>query len=326
MSFSEEIKEELLEQEINKRCCQEVFLYCVLKNNGTIERDGAGNLKINIRAFSMAYVRKIGSVLKKRFGITVASIYKNVDNLSKKHFYYCAIDDPGACVTLLREIFLKTSLFAEDPPPDNLVGLLNGACCSSTFLRSMIITSGYFQDINKSYHFEIRLSEPFLANIVKKIFKLRANLVLKTHILKSEDTILLYSKSFDNLEKVLGFLKATGSHLKLEDVKILKEIKNNTNRSVNFETANLQRTANIASAQIAKIKYLLKSSYAEKLTRPLLEISKLRINYPHLSLDALAKLTRPKVSKSAVNNRLNKLMQIYEIFREQNANAEKFSS
>ncbi|HNY10094.1 MAG TPA: DNA-binding protein WhiA, partial [Candidatus Wallbacteria bacterium] len=260
-----------------------------------------------------------------RFGITVASIYKNIDNLSKKHFYCCTVDDPTACATILRDIFLKTSLFAEDPPPDNLIELLNNACCSGIFLRSMVITSGYFQDVNKSYHFEIRLSEPFLANIVKKTFKLRAGLALKTHILKAENTILLYSKSFDNLEKVLGFLKATGSHLKLEDVKILKEIKNNTNRSVNFETANLQRTANIASAQIAKIKYLLKSSYAEKLTRPLLEISKLRISYPYLSLDALAKLTRPKVSKSAVNNRLNKLMQLYEAFREQNANAERFS-
>jgi DNA-binding protein WhiA len=110
---------------------------------------------------------------------------------------------------------------------------------------------------------------------------------------------------------MLAFLGVTDSYFELENIKIIKEIKNNTNRGVNFETANIQRTANIAAGQISMIRSLLKSNFAHKLTPALVEMARLRTANPHLSLSELAKLAKPKISKSAINNRLMRLLDIY---------------
>ncbi|HOT75895.1 MAG TPA: DNA-binding protein WhiA [Candidatus Wallbacteria bacterium] len=310
ISFSAGIKDELIKQSIKKPCCQRVFLYNTLKNNASIISEG-GSLKLSMRLPSMAYVGKIGKLLKKLADISFSYIYKVRDNLSGGDYYHCIIDDEKKLSFILKELSLRTDLFSDAPPPENIISYLENDCCQSAFIKSIIVTCGYFQNPQKNYHFEIRIKEPLLANIVRKILIQKINCKIKTHILKNSDLILLYSKSFENFEKMLAYLNVTASYFELENIKIIKEIKNTTNRSVNFETANIQRTANIAADQIAKIKMLLKSSHAAKLTPALIEMARLRTSNPHLSLSELAKLTKPKISKSAINNRLMRLLDLY---------------
>lgn len=316
MSFSEEIKAELLEQKIENSCCQTILLFTVLKNNGSIEVDWDNNIKIKIRLFSMAYIRLIGSILKKRYGVSLTSIYKIYDNLSKKDYYQCSIDDNDICLKLLDELALKKSLFAETPPPDNLITLLKNPCCAFTFIKSVAASCGYFQNPSKSYHFEIRLQEPFLANIIRMLFKTNLKINLKSHIIRGENTILLYSKSYENLEKLLGYLGTSQTYQKLTNIKIIKEIKNTTNRNVNFETANLQKTASVATTQIQKIKQFMKSDEFNKLPEILIEAAHLRILNPYMSLIELAEHTEPRTNKSTMNNRLRRLLKICDEFVE----------
>jgi|GEM_PF-5523602 len=311
VSFSNRIKEELIDQPINKKCCQKVFLYNILKNGGSIIGSGEGAM-ISLRMPSMSFVRKVGQIFKLGSDIAFTYIYRVRDNLSGNDYYQCIIQNDPKAEKLLRELSLKTSLFGFEPPPDNLLMSLEKKCCQTAFIKSIIITCGYFQDPKKNYHFEIRIKEPFMANIIRRILMNAIGCKIKTHLIKNGDLILLYSKSFENFEKLLAYLNVTKSYFELENIKIIKEIKNDTNRGVNFETANIQRTANIAMQQISKIKALLKSRHAEKLTAPLLEIAKLRIANPHLSLSELAALTRPKITKSAVNNRFMRIMQMYK--------------
>lgn len=326
MSFSENVKNEILSCVPSSACCGRVFLYVMLKAAGSIESDLAGSMTIRIRAFSMALVRAIGSLLKKITGEPISSIYETTDNLTKKKYFQCQIEGRKSCEKILKALELGHALFTEAPPPDNLLAALGRPCCQEAFLKAVAVACGYFQNPNRSYHFEIRLSEPFLANIVKKLFRSRAHCNLKTHILRCDGVILLYSKSFENLERILAFLKTTSCYLELENIKIIREIKNDTNRNVNFEMANIKRTADISAEHIKKIKALLKSPFAEKLTPPLLEIAKLRTSHPGLSLAELAAQTRPKVSKSAVNGRLRRLMELYAEYESKTAAAEGASS
>lgn len=309
ISFSSKIKDELIGQPIKKTCCQQVFLYNVLKNAASITSEG-GSMKLALRLPSMSFVGKVGRMLKKLAGISFAYIYKIRDNLSGGDYYQCIIDEEDKLGVILKELSLRSEMFSETPPPENILAHLEKDCCQSAFIKSIIATCGYFQNPQKNYHFEIRIKEPLVANIVRKILIQKINCKIKTHILKNSDIILLYSKSFENFEKILAYLNVMTSYFELENIKIIKEIKNNTNRSVNFETANIQRTANIAAEQIVKIKNLLKSNFADKLTPALIEMARLRTSNPHMSLNELARLTKPKISKSAINNRLMRLIDL----------------
>jgi len=312
-SFSSKIKDELIRQPVKKKCCQQVFLYNILKNTASISSEG-GSMKLALRLPSMSYVGRAGRILKKLAAISFAYIYKVRDNLSGGDYYQCIIDEEDKLSAFLKELSLRSEMFSETPPPDNILARLENDCCQSAFIKSIVATCGYFQNPLKNYHFEIRVKEPLVANIVRKILMQKISCKIKTHILKNSDIILLYSKSFENFEKLLAYLNVTASYFELENIKIIKEIKNNTNRGVNFETANIQRTANIAADQIAKIKNLLKSNFAAKLTPALIEMARLRTANPHMSLSELAKLTKPKISKSAINNRLMRLIDLCRLY------------
>ncbi len=310
-SFSYKIKDELIKQTIKKKCCQRVFLYNIFKNNASIMSE-SGAIKLLLRLPSMAHVGKVGQILKRLTGISFSHIYKIRDNFSGGDYYRCVIDENSGPEVVLKELSLKSGLFSEAPPLDAILSQLENDCCQCAFIKSAFVACGYFQDPKKNYHFELRIREPLTANIIRKILWRRISCKIKTHILKNGDVILLYSKSFENFEKILAYLGVTASYFELENIKIIKEIKNNTNRNVNFETANIQRTANIAAGQISKIKRLLKSNFIDKLTPALIEMARLRTANPHMSLSELANTARPKVSKSAINNRLMRLLEIYK--------------
>lgn len=314
ISFSLKVKEEILNQPIENKCCEKVFLYIVFKNCGIVIKDNQ-NIKFALRLPTMKFVSKVGNILKTSYNIQLSYIYKFYENFSKNEYYQCIIESNENFGKLLKNLSLKTDIFLLNVPPDIITFNFKKLCCVNTFIKSIILTSAYFQNPNKTYHFEFRLRDPFIANILKTLLLKYIDIKIKTYILKN-GTILIYSKSFENFEKLLAYIGTTKSYFELENIKILKEIKNNTNRSVNFETSNIKKVVTSSTKQIEKLKVILKcKDIVEKLTPPLLEIAKLRISNPHLSLSELSKLTKPQVSKSAVNHRLNRLLAIYEKYK-----------
>jgi DNA-binding transcriptional regulator WhiA len=115
---------------------------------------------------------------------------------------------------------------------------------------------------------------------------------------------VLYYKDFESIVRVLTIIGAYGAVLHLEDVRALKETKNRIHRLVNTEAANLERTAAAAAAQRELIDYVVDAYGWQRLTPPLREIARLRINHPDESLSELGRRCSPPVSKPAVNSRL----------------------
>jgi DNA-binding protein WhiA len=92
-------------------------------------------------------------------------------------------------------------------------------------------------------------------------------------------------------------------------------MRNNINRIVNCETANLGKTINAAIRQIENIEYIRDNIGFSNLAPSLREIAELRVNYPDASLRELGELLSPKVGKSGINHRLRKLDKIAEDHR-----------
>ncbi len=126
---------------------------------------------------------------------------------------------------------------------------------------------------------------------------------------------LLYYKAGESIEDILSFIGGTKAALEIISAKVLSDVRNSTNRICNAETANLDRIAKAAAEQCEAIKAIEKSGGLENLSPELKECAELRLANPDMSLSQLRNLVKEPVSKSGLNHRFKKLMEIAESFR-----------
>ena len=176
-------------------------------------------------------------------------------------------------------------------------------------VKGAFLGAGSVTDPNKQYHLEIVFSNKQNADIILNICK---NYGVYLKELESKDKYILYIKEGEEISKFLALISANKAVLEFEDTRITKEVKNNVNRYVNCETANLNKTVNAAVDQINDINFLKKIKKYDELPDYLKEIAEIRIENPELSLKALGELLENPISKSGVNHRLQKIHEIAE--------------
>lgn len=174
-------------------------------------------------------------------------------------------------------------------------------------VRGIFLGSGSVNDPNKKYHLEILLKERDISQYIQNILK-QAN--IKTKILENNNTI--YIKEGEEISKFLAYIGAPQAVLKFEEIRVMRDIRNNVNRVVNCETANLNKVVSAAVVQIEAIKFLKKMKKFEELPDNLIEIAELRIENPEVSLKELGELLENPIGKSGVNHRLKKIIEIAE--------------
>lgn len=114
---------------------------------------------------------------------------------------------------------------------------------------------------------------------------------------------------------LLSLMGAHNALLNFENVRIVKDMRNQVNRLVNCETANLTKTVNAAMRQVESIKYVVSVMGLEKLSPSLRQVAELRLEYPEISLKELGEMLSPPVGKSGVNHRIRKLEMLAEKLR-----------
>lgn len=179
-------------------------------------------------------------------------------------------------------------------------------------IREAFIKSGSMNDPNKKYHLQIMFKIKKKAEEMQEIL---LNFNIHAKIIKKEKEYMLYIKEGEEISEFLALIGANKSVIKFEEVRVLKETRNDINRLVNCETANLNKTINTAVKQIEDIKLIKKKNKFNSLPEGLKEIAELRIENPDISLAELGKLLKEPIGKSGVNHRLKKISQIAEELR-----------
>ena len=174
-------------------------------------------------------------------------------------------------------------------------------------IREAFIKSGSMNDPNKKYHLQIMFKTKKKA---KEMQKLLENFYIHPRIIKKENNYMLYLKDGEEISQFLALIGANNTVLKFEEVRVIKEKRNDINRLVNCETANLNKTINAAVKQIEDIKLIKTKGKFAALPENLQEIANLRIENPDLSLVELGKLLKEPIGKSGVNHRLKKISTI----------------
>lgn len=179
-------------------------------------------------------------------------------------------------------------------------------------IREAFIKSGSMNDPNKKYHLQIMFKTK------KKVIEMQTllnNFNIHAKIIKKENEYMLYLKDGEEISEFLALIGANNSVIKFEEVRVIKETRNDINRLVNCETANLNKTINAAVKQIEDIKLIKKKNKFNSLPEGLKEIADIRIENPDVSLVELGKLLKEPIGKSGVNHRLKKISSIAEELR-----------
>ena len=174
-------------------------------------------------------------------------------------------------------------------------------------LREAFIKSGSITDPNKEYHLEV------LFKTKKKAVELQnllLNFEIQSRVIKKGNGYITYIKNSEDIVSFLALIGANRGVLRFEEIRVLKDARNNVNRIVNCETANLNKTLGTSENQIKAIKRLKKSHKFNYLPEELKEVAEIRLKNPDLSYEDIGKLLKNPISKSGVSHRLNKIIRM----------------
>ena len=294
MSFSLDTKSEICGNYEMRPCCRKALLNSAFCFFSTVNQN-----KMQIKTASSATAFYLSLLTKEVFGISFA-LERNKDNC------ILSLTDPDEIRTLAEKSGLinpltNTVQCTLDP------NLSLDSCCQRAVIKGAFLTSGHIADPKKSYHFEI-------VSLRKRLLDQLGNIMLSMGI-EPKSTMrqskhLLYLKEKEQISDLLNILGATKMFFDFQEVTLEKEIKNSLNRKQNFEQANLDKTISVSVAQCNAIQSLMDSGKFETLEESLKEIALLRLENPEASLAELASLTQDKISRSGVNHRLKKLMEL----------------
>ena len=315
MSFSSVAKNEICRMAPEKNCCSIAELSGIMRFSGTININGKQGLSFKISTENPAIARRVFTLIKNVFGKHVDIIVRKNSSLKKNNIYVLAItSEMGAREILIKTGILKTSSgggigFTNKINSD----IIKKSCCKRSYLRGAFLGGGSISNPEKTYHME------FVANSYEQaedLMKLINSYDLNSKVIQRKNSYVVYLKEGEQIINLLSIIGAHSALLDLENVRIFKEVRNNVNRLVNCETANLNKTVDAAVRQIESIKLIQQKGGLRRLPVNLREIAELRLNYPDISLKELGEMLNPPIGKSGVNHRLRKIEKIAEELKE----------
>ncbi|AJD26067.1 DNA-binding protein WhiA [Clostridium botulinum] len=307
MSFSLKVKNEVCKHvEVNK---QEAIaeLSAIMKVSGTLLfTNKQFNFKITTE--NAAIARLVFKILKEHFGIHTEIMIKKNNSLKKNNIYIILISEEEGVKSLLKEVGIikeTINVFSLDYNiPKNIIECDE---CKRAYIRGAFLGGGSISNPEKTYHLEFVTHNEEYA---KDLSNLINSYNLNSKVIKRKNSYIIYLKEGEQIVDLLNIIGAHASLLELENVRIMKEMRNNVNRLVNCETANLSKTVNAAVRQVESIKFIEREIGLGRLPKNLRDVAELRIKYPDESLRELGKMLNPPVGKSGVNHRLRRIEKI----------------
>lgn len=287
-SFSKRTKEMLTRLEPGEHCCCEAEMMGILMFAGRL-KGSAVRVTLDCRHSIMRFAQLLESCL----GVEI-----EIESL--KSSFFCTLSDKRVLQKIV-EYELSTDSIAES--------LIKSDCCRAAFLRGAFLGGGTVTDPNKTYNMEFATYSKKIHDEFKAILQ-KMNLGFRSIIKKN--SFVLYTKNSDIICDALAYMGAFSAQMEMLNVKIEREVRSEITRASNSETANMDKVIEASSRHVSAIEKIREVSGLDSLPDELRELAVLRIEFKHLSLDQLGKKLTPPLSKSGVNHRLKKLLEIAE--------------
>lgn len=182
-----------------------------------------------------------------------------------------------------------------------------------SFVRGIFLGSGYISNPEKKYHLEFSLSSNQNVLQVEKVLK---KYDITTKVIEKANVYSLYIKEGEEISRFLAFIGANSTVLKFEEIRVIRDTKNNVNRLINCETANFSKTIKAGAKQIEDIKLIKSKRKFSELPDNLKEVANVRLEHPDASLSELVEYMNNTISKSGITHRLASISKIADELRD----------
>ena len=290
MTFSQQVKAELCEPRVERKCCAVAEAYGILMYCHTFSPK-----LIRIITASDELAQRLPHLFKKAFSVSFDELPGGSGKRSFK-------------ITDEKKIQTIYDTFGNDLNTPSLhinFGVLEETCCKASFIRGAFLASGSVTDPSKRYHLELATSH---YSVSREAYSILLDMGFSPKEAERKGNHLLYFKKSEHIEDLLTTIGASNCAMELMSAKIEKDMKNSINRKVNCDSANADKVVAAAAQQMEAIRRIDKLYGLDSLPDKLQEAALLRFANPEASLADLAMLSYPPVSKSCLSHRLKKLL------------------
>ncbi|HEY5555483.1 DNA-binding protein WhiA [Acetobacterium sp.] len=333
MTFSALLKKDISKLPFGSKVCQRAELSGIIGAIAVIAVNEADEMTLGVKTENPAVATRCYQLIKGLYHIKPKLKIEKTKKFKEHRAYLVAVEDPVQVKRILQELEISTynamgKAFFTNQVPENIK---KQGPRIKAYIRGAFLGCGSVSNPEKTYHLELvgkktqvqskaSQNDPSPEGIepstyLQSIKALLDEFAIKSNLIHRKSHWVLYLKEG---ESVVNFLNVIGAHrglLEMENIRIVKEMRNDINRQVNCETANLNKTIVASYDQIAAILFLKDTLGLNNLPKNLYDIAEVRLNYPDASIKELGERLDPPVGKSGVYHRLKKLNQLAEELR-----------
>lgn len=283
------------------QCCDVAELAALMKMGGTMLIGGHHNLGITFTTENAAVARKVLMLVKRGFNLATEVVVSRRRRLKKANSYQVKVPPSPVVTGVLDELGI---LRGEVINAGRDMGLVRKGCCRRGYLRGAFLGGGSVSRPEGEYHLELVTGNVDFAKTLVRLMKLSG---LPARMTDRKQDYVVYLKDGDAITSFLRIIGAHNALFAFENVRVVKDMRNQVNRLVNCETANLEKTVNAAVRQVESIRRIAARRGLDSLSASLREAAELRLAYPEATLQELVDLADGRIGKSGMNHRLRKL-------------------
>lgn len=313
MSFSSQVKNELCRIVNDDKCCTLCEISAVLRLGAVFHNEPDGHITTRIITENASLARRIITDAVRMFDFHPNIAVEKRKKLKGHTVYIAELKGSFETSVALGDMgFIR--LDENGKAVFSSIDIISGGeCCLKSYLRGAFLAAGSVSAPDRGYHLEITALN---TSEIERIREAMASFKIKAKITNRKKHKVCYVKE---AEGISDFLNLTGAHKALmdfENVRVLKNVRNNINRVVNFETANLNKTVNASIMQCEDIRLIERNMGMSFLSDDLRQMAEIRLENPEASLSELGQLIVPPLGKSGVSHRLGKLRKIADRIRD----------
>lgn len=297
MSFSADIKQEILTKLPSSACCRQAMLYGMLEcSRGFSLREMA--LQTELPAIADTYSSLLWKccrvpTLREEGGFSIVTV---ADEWRPRVLRFFGHGQNDLTLRLNR-------------------GMFDCDSCQNAYLRGVFLACGAVSDPEADYHLELNIPSPALSRALEVLLR---ELDLPPKTLNRKGTSVLYYKDSEQIEEFLTRIGAASATLQMMHVKMMKDIRNNVNRANNCEAANLDKTISAAAEQCRAVRVIEENGGLQTLSEELRALAELRRDNPDLSLRELGEMLEPPLSRAGVCHRFRRIREVADRILEEN--------
>ncbi len=308
-SFSTEVKQEVAAVSLPKECCVLAEINALTQSSGKLSIQTGKRLLLSFQTSSLPTARRMIALLRFGFQLHPITRFRILPRFGGLEQAIIRLDANESRFLMRALGMLSKSESGQEIFRGLQQGILRRNCCARSFIRGAFLGCGTISDPQKEMGAEFVISNESRAKFLQRVMM---TFQLQTSVKSRRDKQIVYMKQAETISDFLAVIEAYKAVLALENVRTEKEVSLRVNRTLNCDTANMNKQLAASARQMAAINKISHFIGLSALPNRLERLARLRLSYPELSMQELGRKANPPLSKSTIQKQLNQLQKLSE--------------